>query len=473
MWRAIKIFLVLYLIVNLIGAYFYWHRIDQFLRFMPRVAEANFAPPTDKLEAQRQDFSYLRTVLDYDRSFSSQARTAFTAKLETLTAADQTLSEAEFYLTVRELMALADNGHTGTAQGPAFRDFNRSGVDAYPFKDGLFVSRAHGNHEPLLGHQIIEIEGRPIADVMTALERFSGGPKQWRDQQSLFFLRSPELLYTAGLAQSPDQLEMTFESAAGEITTQTLTALPAAGESASYFRHSFLTLSPSALADEGEAWVQTLGGRSDDIAPYVQDMFEAFKTENTEGGLYIRSNYLMSSLESPVKAQLLSALETAPEDGYDFIALDLRWNPGGDYGNALPFAKQARGALSPDGKIYVITGPNTFSAAIVFAALVKQYAPDQTLLIGEPMGDRPQFWAERGKPFILPNSNLWINYAVGYHDWETGCAKTHEFCFTPNERQEADIGSLAVDRIIAPTYDDYKSGRDIVMDHIIADRKTI
>jgi hypothetical protein len=246
-----------------------------------------------------------------------------------------------------------------------------------------------------------------------------------------------------------------------------LDALPSSNDSEFYYRHPFLTLAPMALKDESSDWVATLNEQKNDVAPYLKDIFAVHQASAAKGQLYVRSNYLMESPENPVKQQLLDSLTKAPESGFESIIVDLRWNPGGDYENAVPFAKAAPDALAKDGKIYVIVGPNSFSAAIVFAALLKQYGGDRTVILGEPMGDHPRFWAESSDLFMLPNSGYRISYATGYHDWAKGCADTHQYCFTPNHRYEADIGNLDLDIAVAPSYKEYAAGRDVVMERIM------
>ncbi len=468
MWRFIKIALGFYILANLVGAILFWPRIDQFLRFMPKIEAPDFPEPTDSLEAQQQDLTYLKSLIDYDRSFSQTARVEFISQIDSELSGEQVLSTPGHYLRTRALVALADNGHTSVEATPTFRQFNRSGIDAYPFSDGMFIVRAHQDYSELLGQELVEIEGRPIADVIQALRKYTGGPVQWRDIQSLNILRSTELLHAAGLSDSPDNLNITLENKDGDRSLMSLNAISPASDTDFYYRHAFITLAPVALQDEGLMWVRTLDLQSQTIAPYLEDVFTSHKSRKLNDGIYIQSNYLMSSKQNPVKDFLAADLKSAPAGGFDFIALDLRFNPGGDYGNAVDFAKNAASALSDNGKIYVLVGPDTFSAAIVFTALLKQYAPDQVLIIGKPMGDRPQFWAERGRgSFVLPNSGYFISYATGYHDWEKGCRKTHEFCFTPNEKYDADIGSLELDAILKPSYEDYKSGRDVVLEWVM------
>jgi hypothetical protein len=469
MWRYIRIALGLYILSNIICAYLFWPRIDQFLRFMPKVEAPAFPAPQTTLEAQQQDLIYLKSLLDYDRSFPDAARLDFVSVIDEDLGNKQALSTAAHYLRARALVALADNGHTGVEATPTFRQFNRSGVDVYPFSDGLFIVRAHQSRAELVGQRLIAVEGRPITDVVVALREYTGGPDNWRDMQSLQILRSPELLHAAGLSTKADVLSVTLEDNTGARRSVVLDALPSASDTDFYYRHAFMTLAPVELQDEGDRWVQTLDINSQAAAPYLEDVFKAHMSRKIDGGLYIQSNYLMSSKQNPIQDLLAKDLTSAPEEGYDFIALDLRFNPGGDFSNAVAFAKNAAGSVSEDGQIYVIVGPDTFSAAIVFTALLKQYAPDRTRIIGQAMGDRPQFWAERGRgSFVLPNSGYWVSYATGYHDWEKGCRDTHEFCFPPNKKYHADIGELSLDVHISPTYSEYASGRDVVMDWVLA-----
>ena len=431
------------------------------------VSSASFSEPDSPLEAQRQDFTYLEEVLEYDRSFSDSARAAFLAELEQLKTRSEALSDPAFYLQTRRLMALADNAHTGGDTVPAFRNFNRSGIDVYPFEDGLSVVRAHTSLGELLGHRLIAIEGRTPSEVLERLAAYSGGPDQSRDLFSLYLLRSPELLNAAGLAANADRLTVTLEDQAGNQIERNLAALPNVAETEFSYRHPYHTLKAEVLPEETGEWANVLQSAGIEPPQTLADDGDLVLTQPINGGVYIRNNYLVEYPGHEVKSQLVEALDDAPEGGHKLVVLDLRWNPGGDLSNAIPFAKRLGETLASDGKVYVIVGPQTFSAAIVTAALVKQYAGDRAMIVGEPMGDRPQFWAERGQPFTLPNSGYFIAYSTGYHDWEKGCSDDDTpHCFPPNRREAADIGELKVEKVIQPAFADYAAGKDVVLDWI-------
>ncbi|WP_209346784.1 hypothetical protein [Pontixanthobacter sp. CEM42] len=452
-----------------IGALMYFYPLmKQFIRFNPMVTAAASSEPADKAEAQQQDFEYLAQILDYDRSFAPPARVTFTQRLETLRQESSALSDAQFFMATHELMAIADNAHTSSDTVSAFRQFNRSGLDFYNFADGMYVVRAHRSHEGLLGRKLVSIDGNDTESVLASLAKYSGGPIARRNLISLYFVRSPDLLHAAELASSPTSVTYVLEGPNGQQSEHMLEALPSAAETEFAYRHPYHTLRPDPLTDEDGDWVRVLGGEETPVPITFRDDGDLVLSTPLGDGRYIRVNYLQEYPDQPVETELLEALQEVPNGGFPFIVVDLRWNPGGDLGHAIPFAKRIGETVAANGKVYVITGPQTFSAAIVTAALIKQYAPQQTMIIGEPMGDRPQFWAERGQPFILPNSGYYIGYATGFHDWERPCGSEIEYCFPPAQREAAEIESLSLDQLIQPTFADYATGNDLVLDWVLA-----
>nr|WP_298929146.1 hypothetical protein [uncultured Erythrobacter sp.] len=464
MKRFLKWFFGLWLVATIASGIYFWPLIDQVIRFNPFVAEADFAEPSSPTEAREQDFDYLATVLDYDRSFSPAAREQFLTRLADAKDRAGEMSDAQFFLETHALMALADNAHTGGDNVAAFRQFNRSGLDFYPFADGYFAVRAHQSNEALLGQKLVSIDGKDIAEMLAGLAQYSGGLDAQRNYSALHLLRSPELLHAAGLASAPDGVTIILENAEGLQSEHKLSAIAPAAETEFAYRHPYHVLRAEPLPDEGGEWVRVLDGKTVKPPLTLTDDGDLVLSKPMGSGIYLRSNFLVEYPGHEVKSQLVDALSEAPAGGYDFVVVDLRWNPGGDLGNAVPFAKRLGEALSADGKVYVLVGPQTFSAAIVTAALIKQYAGERMVLVGEPMGDRLQFWAERGEGFVLPNSGYHIAYSTGYHDWENSCSgDTIEHCFPVVEREAKPIGKLTLDHRIQPTFAQFAAGEDPVL----------
>ena len=113
----------------------------------------------------------------------------------------------------------------------------------------------------------------------------------------------------------------------------------------------------------------------------------------------------------------------------------------------LPLIK-ARGAINRKGGLFVITGPGTFSAAVVNALDLRNEA--NAILVGAPTGMRPNHYGEH-REFRLPNSQMRISYSTQYFRFGA----------------DSDL-AVVPDRHIEPTWADFRAGRDPVMEWILS-----
>lgn len=136
---------------------------------------------------------------------------------------------------------------------------------------------------------------------------------------------------------------------------------------------------------------------------------------------------------------------------------------GGDLNIARDFM-QALPALAEGGRLYAITSGRTFSAAISSLGYLRQAAGDRLTIVGEPIGDRLEFWAE-GSMVHLPRSGAMLLYATGRHNYMTGCPQAD--CHGPVRDNPIRVTTLRPD-IAAPLgFADFRAGRDPAMDAII------
>jgi hypothetical protein len=96
----------------------------------------------------------------------------------------------------------------------------------------------------------------------------------------------------------------------------------------------------------------------------------------------------------------------------------------------------------------------TFSAAIVFTAILKHRLGERLVLIGEEMGDGLTFFAEGGT-IDLSSSGAAVRYSTAFHDWAGG--RTDET--TPAEIAERIVptGTLELDRVWVAHSDDVET----------------
>jgi hypothetical protein len=148
--------------------------------------------------------------------------------------------------------------------------------------------------------------------------------------------------------------------------------------------------------------------------------------------------------------------------------IDLRTCSGGNYALTADFTRVLPRVVPPGGHIYILTSGNTFSAAIITAARLKYYAGDHASIVGEPMGDREQFWAEAAARITLPNSHLIATYATGYHDWERGCSLSQLFiCAPENLYLGVAAGKLTPDVQMHWSFADYVNGEDTLLNAVL------
>lgn len=444
-----------------------WQTVMQIIRFSPVVLPPLYGTPSNRTEAMQQDIRFLRRLIDYDRSFSSQEQRAFNAHLDALNRRAGQLSEAEFFLGISRAAAISDNGHTNVGRGQIHYRFNSVGIRVFWFSDGLFVVRAHKDHADLVGARIVDVEGIPVDKIYQRLSYYFGGAENFRRLYSSMLFESPQLMNAAGLSSSPDSLSLNVADASGTTRIVTLrgTSIKAAQKPVS--RWPVMTLSPAPLAEEGNEWRRTLELSNTEIPLYLRNPDDNFLWTRIDGGVYLRPRLLLERKETPILANFEAILKAGASQAYSFMIVDLRQSPGGDYTKTIDFAKAAPKAMKPGGHIYIVTGPQTFSAAVVATALLKHHGGEMSVIAGEQPGDREQFWAETGLPFKLPNSGYAVNYATGYHDWADGCAGKHPYCFDLNLIHEVKAGSLAPTLAVSPSYADYARGRDVVMDRIM------
>lgn len=398
-----------------------------------------------------------------DRAYSDAARAEAERRLTALEARAGAVTQVQFELEIAQIVALADNGHTAFFAPPRSRRYNRVDVRLYPFGEDFYVLRATEANADLLGARLVAIDGQPIARARDAARTLVGGIPSWRDRWAPYFLESPEQMHGLGVANAAGAATYRFQLRDGSTVERQLSGQPPADT------RSRITvmraLSPERFPDEGEGWRTLLSTdaapwslRETDnpfrwrAAPEIDGMVIEFRANNNAGGRTI------AAAQEEFRAAIAAE---RPRN----LVLDMRLNGGGDLNTTRDFMKSLP-ELVP-GRIFVLTSPWTFSAAITSTGYLEQVAPERVTIVGEAVGDRLDFHSE-GDVTTLPNSDIMVLNATERHDYVTGC-RNIENCHGPVVRNPISVPTLAPD-IQAPwTLETYLSGRDPAMDAVAAD----
>lgn len=398
---------------------------------------------TGELAGRAGDLDLLlrELVTTHPDPFAGEDPAAFEARVRELAARADGLTDDEFLVEVMRLVGGRDrDGHTGLV--PFAQD--RAGVTAWPialydFDEGLYVVDALAPHEDLEGLRVVEIGGRPVAEVAAAVT-----PLVSRDNEGTVRARLPGYLVVPavlrGLALLPDgSPALTLERPDGTRVERSPEAIPMDQWVA--WRDVFNPLVPMTLpADDG-------GPR------HLRNRDEHFWSEIVDDAMYVGYHQVQSGTASGGTIAGLARAVDAALDGGDVskVIVDIRGNPGGENGSYPPLRDALiRQAASAPGSVVVLIGRSTFSAAGNLATELR--AAPGVRFIGEPTGAAPNMWGD-ADVVTLPFSKLVVHIA------------TREWIFAPDD------DSLAVepDVTVPVRWAEHAAGIDAAYDAALAD----
>lgn len=380
------------------------------------------------------DILAVRDFIKSDKSYSHQARAE--AERRALKLDEYLADKARFEIEVAQIVALADNGHTAMFPAQWTRRYPRSPIRLGLFADGLYVISAPPSAKALLGRPIEKINGVPWRHIRARYSTLQGGTEHFKDQFFPIFAETPALLHATGFGSDPDRLDLAFQGGGSIAVLPIMTPLA------------------DALSDEpiSRAGVDLVEG---ELPLYLrnpdQPLFSTFLSDLN--ATYIRIDRTYGDDIAPFLAKSLADLRRNPNRN---IILDLRFNLGGDLNNTRDFVKQIT-RIAKDTKVYVITSGRTFSAAISTLGYVKQAGKRNVHIVGEPVGDRLEFWAE-GRMTVLPGLGALLLNATERHNYRTGCPEPD--CHLSIRQHPIRVESLDPSIPAPLTFADFRAGRD-------------
>lgn len=347
-------------------------------------------------------------MLLVDQSFSDESRKAALEKYELLKSTAEDMSGAEFILAMAEIAAMSNNGHSALFY-PWAETFNRLAVRFYIADDGLFIADAMPEYEHLVGLRVEKLENQTLDELRNIWDRYDTGRVGHRDKRMYGFIESPDVLYAAKIATSTDSASLVLGNGQ-TVIVGTSEEWPA--------RKGYLQVLDFNLAATGRIKGDPLYLQEPKEVVRLIDLpeYDAVYLQFRRNEYHIRfpwSNFYKMT-------QKIQDEITKKEPGH--IIVDQRFNGGGDLNNTRDLMEAIPNIIGKEGKVVVITSGRTYSAAISSVGYLKQAGGSRVIIVGAPIGDELEFWAE-GPGIKLPHSGALLDISTERHNYKNGCSE--------------------------------------------------
>jgi hypothetical protein len=370
--------------------------------------------------------------------FRSISKQRFEAEVNALAARASTISRDELLVGLLRIIASLGprNGHTGLFPGDPgnVRPLHLYPVRLYRFADGVFV--VDGEDKALVHDRLVAIEGVPVERVFQKVDPLVPHDNLSNTRgMAPHYVLTAEVLHGLEIVDDAGPARFTFDRPDGERVDVTLAPIPApqyAGEFADPLHGHYPSVLPSAprplyLANSAKAlWARALaGGRA----------------------VYVGYNAVVA----PPSVVLRRIERLTLSSRTRRVVVDVRLNGGGDnttYGPLLDLLGSKQ--VNRRGKLYLLTGRATFSAAANFAAEIDR--DTRAVIVGEPTGGGVETYGDT-VPVLLPSLGWYVYVAARYHERKRG----------PNDHRLAVEPDVRVDL----TSTQYFAGQDPVLERAL------
>jgi hypothetical protein len=364
------------------------------------------------------------TVLPTDPSFRSVGREELERHINEARQSALGNSKDEFLLSLMRLLALPGNGHTRLIPNDA--------IMVLPLRfatigTAVRLLDAPSGFSAAIGGDLISVNGVPAGEIEVAAEKLLAGTRQRKRVIGPILFAWPGALRHLGVASGGDAIEYRIRGTTGQVSEVLL--------------DSANVVPGSTLYPRGEH------GKVD--ASWRPKSFLTIKDFGQAGLLLVLPSFLDPG-ETALADAVSEAADLARSRPGTPLLIDIRGNTGGDFLRTMPLI-DAISDGAPGRRVGLLIDKFTFSAAIVFTAILKHRLRERLVLIGEEMGDGLTFFAEGGT-IVLSSSGAAVRYSTAFHDWAGG--RIDET--TPAEIAERIVptGTLELDHVwVAPSDD--------------------
>lgn len=385
------------------------------------------------------DIEYIKVELpkNHYNLYMVRSEQDFFTGLDEISKIKNQLSDFEVAVKLQQLIATFGDSHTTLSLEP-FLDYNKIlPIGLMWFSDGLWIQSTTKSNETILGAKITKINGNAINEVIDSLSTISAIDNQASVKKSApKIIPAVQFLEYFGFTSRPE-IKLTLEKN-GETLEYTINpeqmnrnnivrALP--NPIPLCYQKTRLLFWSSVLANDNVFYIQYNQCWSREYPPY------GFKGNIQE----------LPSFSDFHKA----IVDSIKKNDFNKVVFDIRFNGGGNSEQGTELIKDLSNIdkIHDKGKLYVITGRDSYSSAIINIMDFKNST--NAILVGEETSGKPNHLGDI-KSLILPSSALTLQYSTKYF-----------------KRTDKDLKTITPDKIIESSFTDFKNGKDPVIEWIL------
>lgn len=378
-------------------------------------------------EKWSEDLRHLAEELQkkHKNAFHRISREQFEKMIADLDARIPALSDEEIFLGMSRIVSRIGDGHTALYWNWSLP---RVPMDLFWFGKELRVMQAAKEFPRVNGARVVKIGGVPVEKIYEQMREYisQGESEQFVLSASGYLFKYPVLLKILGAAKDSDRAVYEFVDLKGKRFSLEMKAVPPA---------------------EKTAWLVPYK-----TAPlYLQKAGEPLSFEYLKDAKTIYVNFKWYPRRPEFKKFSKELFDFIDKAEVEKLVFDLRQNGGGDFTRGRDFfikPLKEQKKFSERGRLFVITGRETYSAGMANAADFRNDL--NAILVGEPTGARPNGYQEN-RGFSLPNSRLPVSYSIELYKFS-----------------ETDTPGILPDKRIEPDWKSYLAGRDSALEWILA-----
>ena len=369
---------------------------------------AAVAQPRELTDSQwREDITAAVDAIraDHPDPFRALTSEEFDEKTAALIEELPALSDKDIALRLAALVARIEDGHTRLAlprsipelgfnpahavDEPAHEAMTFSSLPFrfFLFEEGLYIVEAIKGFEEAIGAKVLTFGDTPADDAVAAVRPVLYAENDFTVKlYAADRLALTDVLRHFGLIDNAGAITLTLER---DGATEMLSIAPHAGGEYEIVKTEYETPPLAMQNSDKKRWYARIPG---------------------ERALFIKMDEIEMFPETPTADFMAKALREAKRIRAKKILLDLRDNTGGSASfNAAIVNAFAQSEYNDYGRLFVLTGRKTFSAASMLMVAFEEYV--NAIFVGEPSGARPTTYGDPRR-IKLPNSGLTLRIST-------------------------------------------------------------